>query len=135
MKTLVVGLFITLFAVLANTAKANVILNMDSLSVEQNSERVIISIETFEQSSVCRLKIKSLNIVKPENGTQSGILNLGNIDIAFEENPNQTCLKMIGPHKGTLTLTKGRELPALAKGDQYIITINNFETAETLEVK
>lgn len=135
MRTLVIGLFITLFTVLANSAKANTVLNFESLKVSQDNEKVELYIETFEQSSVCELKIKKLNITKPEDGTQSEILNLGHIEVTFEENFDQPCLKMIGPHRGKLVLTKGLQLPALAQGDQYIITINDFETAETLEVK
>lgn len=134
MRTLVIGLFITLFTVLANSAKATV-LNFDSLKVTQSGNKVEIYIETFEQSSVCELKIKALNIVKPEDGVQSSIAQLGKIEVSFEENLNQSCLKMIGPHRGTLRLTKGLQLPAVAKGDQYILTINDFETAETLEVE
>lgn len=135
MRTVVIGLFITLFAVLANSAKANTVLNFESLQITQSNNDVKIMIETFEQSSQCALKIKSLNIVKPEEGIQSSIAQLGKIEVTFEENLNQFCVKRIGPHKGTLVLTKGLQLPAIAKGDQYIVIINDFETAETLEVK
>ena len=135
MRTVVIGLFITLFAVLANSAKANTTLNFESLKMTQDNKTVEIYIETFEQSSQCSLKIKSLNIVKPENGVQSNIAQLGKIEVTFEEDLNQICVKRIGPHRGTLVLTKGLQLPAIAKGDQYIVTINDFETAETLEVK
>ena len=134
MKIMITGLFAVLFAVLSNSADAAVI-NSNSIKISQDNDKVQIYVETFEQSSMCALKITKLNIEKPEDAYPSEILALGKISVEFESDPNAICLMAFGPHRGNLTLIKGEQLPAISKGEQYIVEVNGYETALTIEVK
>lgn len=133
MKLMITGLFAVLFGILASTADATVI-NTNSIKITQDQDQVKIYVETFEQSAMCALKITKLNIEKPEDVYPSEILSLGRISVEFETDPNAICLMAFGPHRGTLTLVKGEQLPAISKGEQYIVEVNGYETALTLEV-
>lgn len=134
MKLMITGLFAVLFGILASTADAAII-NTNSIKITQDQDLVKVYVETFEQSSMCALKITKLNIEKPEDAFPSEILSLGKISVEFERDPNAICLMAFGPHRGTLTLVKGEQLPAISKGEQYIVEVNGYETALTLEVK
>lgn len=134
MKLMITGLFAVLFGILASTADAAII-NTNSIKITQDQDSVKVYVETFEQSSMCALKITKLNIEKPEDAFPSEILSLGKISVEFERDPNAICLMAFGPHRGTLTLVKGEQLPAISKGEQYIVEVNGYETALTLEVK
>jgi hypothetical protein len=99
--------------------------------VSSEKEKIHINFTTkATHSSMCGLQVTRLELQAPVSQNE---VTRGEIEMEVRVNPFRPCLMAFGPHRGSVTLSRGYSLPELSLG-KYALSING-EAYGTLVVK
>jgi hypothetical protein len=105
--------------------------------VKMTNQKVTISYETIaDKSAMCYMSATSLKMTKPEiDDYRIEVLKVGTIEIESSVAFNSICLMAFGPHRGSLSLNVGEQLPSVAKGETYQVIINGDLQEKLVQIK
>ena len=120
MKNLIISILV---AFSANTAISQPFSVRVENSVSNDSEFKISFVTTETNSSMCGLTVISLKLKPAVNVNYRDGFAQGRISAEAVALPSSPCLMATGPHRGSMTFTRGHSLPSILNG-RYELVIN-----------